>query len=318
MNAVLPPINSLVHAHLDSSQCITVSQSEALRTNNRCNTISVVNCNEKSMIDLSAYLHRIQYDRPLRTDLETLRALHRAHLMAIPYENFDVQLKRPLTTDPHAAFEKIVARERGGWCYEMNGAFGLVLQTIGFNVTRLAADGSRPHAHLVLTVSLDGTTYVCDVGFADGPIEPYPLVEGPFTQDGFEFRVEMENANHWRLHNHRFGITPGFYAGPPDETGMATTCQWLQTSPESQFVRHTTVFRRMRDHYLSLIGLTLRKITSTSVTRTEIKSADEYVATLKTNFALNLPEVATLWPAICERHEIYLREAAARRATMAR
>lgn len=56
--------------------------------------------------ELDAYLRRIDYAGPLRTDRATLSGLHRAHLMAVPYENLDVQLGRPLTTDPSAAFER--------------------------------------------------------------------------------------------------------------------------------------------------------------------------------------------------------------------
>src|SRR5580704_16536504 len=105
-------------------------------------------------VDLEAYLRRIGYDGPLRADLETLRALHRAHLMAVPYEGFDIQLKRPIPFDPHAAFEKIVHGHRGGWCYEMNGAFGVALQAIGLKVSRRAGDVTFPHMHLVLTVAV--------------------------------------------------------------------------------------------------------------------------------------------------------------------
>lgn len=40
------------------------------------------------MIELSAYRRRIGYDGPpLLADLETLRALHRAYLMPVSYEN---------------------------------------------------------------------------------------------------------------------------------------------------------------------------------------------------------------------------------------
>jgi N-hydroxyarylamine O-acetyltransferase len=269
------------------------------------------------MIDVTAYLDRIGHVGPVRADFETLRALHRAHGLAIPYENFDVQFKRPITTDPRAAFEKIVGRKRGGWCYEMNGTFGLVLEAIGFKVTRLAGQGGEPDSHLVLTVDLDGRAYVADVGFADGPIEPYPLAEGPFTQGGFDFRVEFLEDGRWRLHNHKFGVTPGFAAAGPNEAGMAARCQWLQTSPESAFVQNTTVFRRTPEGHISLIGRTLRTITPEAVAKEDVPSADAYVATLKTRFALDLPEAADLWPVICERHELYLREAAARRAAKA-
>ena len=268
------------------------------------------------MIDVSAYLDRVGHTGPVRPDFETLRALHRAHGLAIPYENFDVQLKRPITTDPRAAFEKIVNRKRGGWCYEMNGTFGLVLEAIGFKVTRLSGQGAEPDSHLVLNVDLDGQTYVADVGFADGPIEPYALVEGPFSQGGFDYRLEFLEGG-WRLHNHKFGAVPGFAAFGPDEPAMAARCQWLQTAPESAFVQNTTVFRRLPVGFISLIGRTLRTITPDGVAREDIPSADDYVATLKDRFALDLPETASLWPAICERHEHYLREAEARRAAKA-
>jgi N-hydroxyarylamine O-acetyltransferase len=265
------------------------------------------------MIDISAYLQRIGFDGPLHADLETLRALHRAHVLAISYENFDVQLKRPITIDPQAAFEKLVHRRRGGWCYEMNGVFGLVLQAIGFEITRLAADGSTPASHLVLTVAMEGATYIADVGFSDGPVEPYPLVEGSFAQEGFDFRIELQSGKRWRMHNHRFGAAPGFSAGVPDEPAMANRCQWLQTSPDSPFVQHSTVFRRMNSGYVSLIDLTLRTVMPEGVTRVEITTVDEYLTALKTHFALDLPEIAVLWPAMRTRHETYMRESAARR-----
>jgi N-hydroxyarylamine O-acetyltransferase len=196
----------------------------------------------------------------------------------------------------------------------MNGVFGLVLEAIGFNVTRLAADGSSAHSHLVLTVAIDGTTYVADVGFADGPIEPYPLTAGSFTQEGFEFRIENEPAGRWHLYNHRLGMAPGFVAGGPNEAAMAERCQWLQSAPESPFVQHPIVCGRTNGGLVTLIGLTLRTITPSEVQRLEIATAADYVATLKTRFGLNLPETAALWPTICARHQEYLRESAARKA----
>ncbi len=48
-------------------------------------------------MNLNVYFNRIGYAGSARADLETLTRVHRAHAMAIPYENFDVQLGRPLT-----------------------------------------------------------------------------------------------------------------------------------------------------------------------------------------------------------------------------
>ena len=94
-------------------------------------------------MNLAAYLARIGHTGPVQPDLATLRAVHRAHHFAIPYENLDVQLKRPVVTDPAAAFDKIVTRRRGGWCYEMNGVLGWALAEIGFNVTYRMSGGRR-------------------------------------------------------------------------------------------------------------------------------------------------------------------------------
>jgi N-hydroxyarylamine O-acetyltransferase len=266
--------------------------------------------------DLDAYMRRIDYAGPLRADLATLTALHRAHLMAVPYENLDVQLGRPLNTDPNAAFEKIVGRGRGGWCYEMNGAFGLVLEAIGFAVTRIAGEASRPGSHLALTVDLGGMTYVCDVGFSDGPLEPYPLIEGPFSRGGFEFRLERLEGRRWRFHNHRYGAAGSFEAEGPDEALMAETCAWLQASPESVFVQHAVLVRRHAGGFVKLIDRSLIEVTPEAgiVGTTVIASADELVATLKSRFGLDLPEAAALWPALCAQHETYLATVAARKA----
>src|ERR1700753_3713812 len=87
-------------------------------------------------MNIGAYLRRIGLPGPLPPTLETLRRVHAAHLRAIPYENIDVQLGRPVTIERAAIFDKIVNRRRGGWCYEMNGLLGWALGELGFKVTR--------------------------------------------------------------------------------------------------------------------------------------------------------------------------------------
>jgi N-hydroxyarylamine O-acetyltransferase len=265
-------------------------------------------------MDLQAYLARIGYDRPARADMETLRGVLRAHGRTIPYETLDVLLGRPLTTDPEAAAAKLVTRRRGGWCYEMNGVLGLALQAIGFQVSRLCGEGTGPGSHLVVTVDLEGRRYVTDAGIPDGPPEPYPLVAGEFEQDGFSFRVERLADGRWQLHNHRFGMVPGFVVGAADEAVMAERCTILQTSPNSPFVQNAVVARRIDGGVLTLIGRVLRTIRPDGVHKVRIHGADEYVETLEKSFGLVLPEAATLWPAICARHEEIEREKELRRA----
>ena len=94
-------------------------------------------------MDTTAYLHRIRYHRPLDPSSVTLRALHRAHLHTVPFENLDIHLGRPIALDETALFDKIVARRRGGFCYELNGLFAVLLRILGFTVTLLAASDAH-------------------------------------------------------------------------------------------------------------------------------------------------------------------------------
>src|SRR5215207_7769491 len=94
-------------------------------------------------MDIAHYLQRISYNGPLDVSAATLEALHLAHLLAVPFENLDVWRKRQIVLDEMALFEKIVARRRGGFCYELNGLFGTLLRELGFGVTLLAAGVAR-------------------------------------------------------------------------------------------------------------------------------------------------------------------------------
>ncbi|PYX42331.1 MAG: acetyltransferase, partial [Acidobacteria bacterium] len=129
------------------------------------------------MLDSKAYLARINYTGPTTPTAETLRALHLAHLYAVPFENLDIALKRPITCDQQRFLHKIVELHRGGFCYELNGAFAALLRELGFPTTLLSArvareDGSASPEfdHMTLRVDLD-EPWLADVGFGDSFLE---------------------------------------------------------------------------------------------------------------------------------------------------
>src|ERR1043165_756885 len=110
---------------------------------------------------LAAYLARIGVPGPAGADPDALRRLHRAHLAAVPFENLSIHLGEPISLAEDDLLDKIVARRRGGFCYELNGAFALLLESRGAQVTRAAArvyDGEGrlgpPFDHLALVVRL--------------------------------------------------------------------------------------------------------------------------------------------------------------------
>ena len=148
-------------------------------------------------MDVAAYLLRIGVTPPVPIDRDGLERLQRAHLTAVPFENLDVFYRRGVATGTDWSLPKVVERWRGGWCYELNGAFGALLEAVGFTVKRLGAfvllNGapSEDPDHLTLEVDLD-RPYLVDVGFGDSFIRPLPLDdEGPHDGGtgyfGFEF-----------------------------------------------------------------------------------------------------------------------------------
>jgi hypothetical protein len=75
------------------------------------------------MLNVPAYLRRINYTGPAAPTPAALREIHRAHLFAVPFENLDIHLGRKIVCDEDAFLHKIVNERRGGFCYELNGGY---------------------------------------------------------------------------------------------------------------------------------------------------------------------------------------------------
>jgi N-hydroxyarylamine O-acetyltransferase len=262
-------------------------------------------------LELSAYLHRIRFDGSVRPDLATLRAIHRAHQYAIPFEAVDVLLRRPVGLDLKANYEKIVRGRRGGWCFELNGLMEWALKEIGFEVMRVSAGVMRVQAgdaqlgnHLCLLVHLDGP-YLVDVGFGGSMAEPIPLIASEREDRPYRLRLSEPGDGYWRFSEiaHGDAFSFDFRAAPADEVLFARKCQFLQTDPASPFVQNLVVQRRTADTHLSLRGRVLTSTHATGVDKRLLNSSDELVATLRESFDLDIPDAATLWPSICARHE---------------
>ena len=133
-------------------------------------------------VDVSAYLEWIGFGGTPRIDLATLTELQQTHLTAVPFENLDVALGAGVDVDIATSIDKIIERGRGGWCFELNGAFGALLEAIGFDVRLLGAavllgGPSSVVDHLALEVTVD-QPYLVDVGFGEGFTRPLALNSG--------------------------------------------------------------------------------------------------------------------------------------------
>jgi N-hydroxyarylamine O-acetyltransferase len=269
-------------------------------------------------MNVHAYLLRIGISGPVRADRETLFQVHRAHLTAISYENLDIHLGRLVMLDPAAAFDKIVRRGRGGWCYEMNGLLAWALREIGFETelygaaVGVADPSERANLdHLALCVKLDDEAWLLDAGFGNAFLDPLPLRVGEHTQGHLRFRLDFDvRDSYWRFSNLTQG-GPGFdfLAQPRALEEFAERCQWLQSAPESGFVRLTVCHRLRADYAVLTLRGAVFSVTDVGGRALEtISTYERYRDTLRHVFALHLSdeEISTLWQSVWPAHQKWL------------
>jgi len=198
-------------------------------------------------LNIEAYLRRINYTGRLSPDIETLRGLHQAHLMTVPFENLDIHLGRPINLDPDALFLKIVENRRGGFCYELNNLFARLLEHIGFKVTLLSArvydadDRLGPeYDHMALLVTLKDR-WLADVGFGDSSLFPLRLDDDqPQYDNRRAYRVSREDAFWYESRAIEDGAWKRDYVFTLQARRIAEyleTCNYHQTSPDSPFTQ---------------------------------------------------------------------------------
>lgn len=250
------------------------------------------------MFDVAAYLDRIVYTGPLATTLDALRGLHRAHMLSVPFENLDIAMGRKIACEEDAFIRKIVRKRRGGFCYELNGAFAALLRAIGFRVTLLSArvpreDGSisPEFDHLALKVDLD-EPWLADVGFGDSFLEPIALNSTVTSSpDGRTYRVvevsktlqmeRAEEARNWKM-QYSFSLTPR------QLSEFAPMCHYHQTSPESPFTRKSVCSMATPDGRVTVAERKLIRTRNGTKEETLLASDAEWHAALKQNFAVVL------------------------------
>lgn len=249
-------------------------------------------------MDVSSYLNRINYIGPRDPSAETLLVLHKAHLLAVPFENLDIHLKRPIVLDEERLLYKIVNERRGGFCYELNTAFCALLRGLGFQVSMLSAGVARdeggfdpPFDHMALLVQLE-ERWLADVGFGDSFTEPLRLdFRGPQDQNGESYRIidaeeqhlimERRESESWKP-QFRFTLEPY----PLD--AYNDMCRYHQTSPESPFTRKQVCTRATAEGRITVSNMRLIVTRKGEKQERELASHEEWIETLREQFGVDL------------------------------
>lgn len=249
---------------------------------------------------LAEMLARIHYPGPIAADATTVTALHRAWRRAVPYENLDIQLGRPIRLDEDALFDKIVRRGRGGYCYEQNGALAMLLRAAGFSVTMVEGAVMRAQRgekmwgnHTVLLVDIDNQTWIADAGIGDGFLDPLPLWEGSHVQGRLRYRLEHLDADTWRFHHHERGTIASydFRTEPRELDDFAERSDELSTSSQSSYVTTLIAGRPVAGHTAVLLSRTLRRLGADDLAPTRITSLAEFGTVLSETFRVPLADL---------------------------
>jgi len=248
---------------------------------------------------LAAYFERIGYGGTPHPDLETLTALHRAHRLAVTFENLDIQLGRGIALAPDTLFGKIVTGQRGGYCFEQNALFLRILGAIGFEARPLlarvwlGAEATPPRTHTFNLVRIDGEDLIVDVGFGGSFVPPMALAAGEEAQtaDGARHRLVADADHGWMLERNGgegWARQYSFTLDPVWPADLEMANHFTATRPETRFTTLRIVSAATPDGYVSLID---RALTTSRMNRSEVREIadpEEYRRVLADVFGLAL------------------------------
>ena len=253
---------------------------------------------------VAEYLRRLEVTRPQMVDAGTLGLLHRAHQIAVPFENLSIHLGELISLNEDDLIGKIVSMRRGGFCYELNGAFALLLQALGAHVERVAArvyangQPGPPFDHLALIVRpADGSgPWLADVGFGSHSVFPLLLDhrEGQDDPAGRFLLADTEDADVDVLRNGE----PQYRIERRERSlaDFVPTCWWQQTSPQSHFTRDTICSRLTGDGRISISGRTLIRTSGGSRVEQQLSDDAALLAAYGDHFGIILDRVPAAAP----------------------
>jgi arylamine N-acetyltransferase len=255
--------------------------------------------------DLEKYFERIGYAGEAAVDLTTLREIHLLHAQSIPFENLNSFSGVPVVMEPALIEQKLLQQGRGGYCFEQNLYFSLVLKALGFDVRyRMARVGwmvpegtIAGRGHMALNVMVDGDAYLCDVGFggmtltaplriSSGDEQPTPHETFRIVKQPDAHVLEVKILGEWKK-IYSFDLLD---QQPVDYEAV----NWyVSTHPKSHFVTSLLVARATEGGRISLNdNFFTRRHPSGRSEKKPLKSVSEIRSILESEFRIRLPDHA--------------------------
>ena len=250
-------------------------------------------------IDVTAYLKRIGLKQE-PPSLKYLKAVQKAHLLSIPFENLDIHYGSKIILDYRKIFEKIVVRRRGGFCFELNGLFYHLLYSLGFDCHIISAqvkntqtqEFGRPFDHMAIVVSINDEQWFVDVGVGDGAVSPIKIKVA---------EVQMDYTRYWRIDTDpdenlllKVSADTSYY----ETKYLFTTeekqliqfmemCEYYQNSIDSPFTQKKLVTQLTPNGRVTLTNSMLKILVLGETKESEIIHENEFLSKLEHHFGIS-------------------------------
>ena len=254
--------------------------------------------------DLPAYLARIGYSGPTKPDLASLGGLLAAHMNAVPFENIDVLLKRPIRLDLPSLQAKIVSDKRGGYCFEQATLFLAALRALGFEATPRTArvilvlkPDEAPRGHMIIVVRLPEGAFVADPGLGGmGCRAPIPLDGAPAREGDELWSIRTEDRRRVLQVESPERRLDAWIAGFDDDNwaDFEVANHWYSTHPASPMVNRAMLRAMIPDGRLTLMNRDATLRANGGTERFELKDRAALRKLARDHCGFDCPEIEAM------------------------
>ncbi len=253
---------------------------------------------------LDNYLRRIDYRQIPQNNLQTLNQLHKKHVFAIPFEDLDIYLKKPLKINTKSLYQKIIVEKRGGFCYELNFLFYNFLKEVGFDCQIVSSrlydrqeNLGLPFDHLSIIVEIEKDFFLLDVGYGNLFFEPIKIPvdsnESYIQKDrDMIYKIEKIDDTNYILseskNGKKFRKIYAFDTTPREITEYYEQIDLKQYSENSYFVKNRICTLPTQTGRITLFNNKFIKTTQEKRQEYTIQDDNEFYQILKDEFEINL------------------------------